>query len=114
MAMPFQYVRRKDNPKAYIMAGYSDFTDQFDPQVYELIQGKLPEDARRQLSRSVTEKLSAIIAEQPIADRTTLYQIQAALHLALANKDKAAAALLIQQATSLEKTLKDRRTDVLQ
>ncbi len=113
MVMPFQYVRRKNNPKEYIMAGYTDFSDQFDMDLYEVVQGELPKDAERQIRQNYTDKINALIQIQSTVDRVALYQLQASINLALANKDNAAAKVLLQQVPTVSKALKDRLMDLL-
>lgn len=78
--MAFSYVRRKDQPNIYLMAGYCDFSGQFDDAVYEQIEEPLPENA---------------VDEQHVSPLTTLEE-QTALLSAAERADLAVSAMAIK------------------
>jgi len=110
----YQYVRLKSDPDQYLMAGYSDFTGQFDDTLYEVVSAPLPKTAVKQVAPHPLLQLETLIGDQPTSARAQLYPLQAALHMAYRNNDTAAALALVQQAAMDSAVLKDALVAVIQ
>ncbi len=71
MAKPIKkYVRRKDNPMIVTgQSGFSDFKDQFDPLIYEQVEGLPPEGVIRE--RSLLERSKEAFQELTVSFLST-------------------------------------------
>ncbi len=114
MEIKHHYVRRKDDPMAVLMSGYSDFTGQFDPLKYEMVLGETPKGTRQETILSIEEKLKRVLKTAPVSDRAKFYQYKAALDSALDNNDREAAAFILQNLTGLSAELELLKTKMLE
>lgn len=113
MSTTFKYVCRQDDENTYIMAGYSDFTGQFDSDTYKVISGPLPKAAQREKFQTKEEKLSSVINTQPVEIRAELYAIKPLITEALKNKDVGLVRHIITSNTTLSSTLKTKLATLL-
>lgn len=107
MTIPFRYVRRKNNPLAIVSYGRSNFEGTFDPNLYEQIEGPLPDNAFREpptiplLNRLYVKFESVPRSQVPPVVRGHFRVLQAAVRLSLEADvpDIEAAKALISTAT---------------
>lgn len=101
MALPFRYVRRKDAPLTIKMAGFCDFTGQFDTSQYEMIQAPLPEGAQIEATQSLSQVLTGALKQATVGNRAAFYAHFAAIEAALRADDVAAARAILQGLSAL-------------
>ncbi len=113
MSIPFRYVRRKDNPAKYLMAGFSDFTGQFDTAEFEMVEGELPPDAEREVPADLRTDLRSLFTGSAVAVRAEFYPHQAAIESALTLGDQDGAIAFLQSLTGLSADADALRQDLL-
>ncbi|MBK8191073.1 MAG: hypothetical protein IPK79_11565 [Vampirovibrionales bacterium] len=113
MSIPFRYVRRKDSPLTIKMAGFCDFSGQFDASIYEIIEAPLPANAQQEAIPSLNQTLINVIKQANVANRAAFYTYFSAIESALNADDAPAARALLLGLSALPVGVETLRQTIL-